>query len=154
MKASQKNNKQKEVYICQRQVSKRQPVIDLRTVQKKTKERNITDSKHVMSKPKTTKKRKSSMNMDDDVGMIFVTKMSYQSQMMIFMFFSESEDDIVNGELREHETQYHMDDHNAHDDLLNGYESDNRDYGPMKNSKNEHHFSRMSHVLSSEIFID
>lgn len=32
---------------------------------KKTKKRNVVDLKHVMSRPKITKKMKSSMNMDD-----------------------------------------------------------------------------------------
>ena len=68
--------------------------------------------------------------------------------------FSELENDIVDGEPKEHETQYHMDDHNAHDDLLNRYECDNKNCGPMKNFENEHLFSRMSHVLGGEIFIN
>lgn len=46
------------------------------------------------------------------------------------------------------------DDHNAHDDLLDGYRSDNGDYGSMPDSENEHPFSRMSYVLGGQIFVD
>ena len=48
----------------------------------------------------------------------------------------------------------YRDDHNAHDDLLDGYMSDNGDYGSMSDSENEHPFSRMSYVLGGQIFVD
>ena len=35
---------------------------------KKIKKRNVVDLEHVMSRPKTIKKKKSSMNIDDGVG--------------------------------------------------------------------------------------
>lgn len=35
---------------------------------KETKKRNVVDLEHVMSRPKTTKKRKSSINMDYGTG--------------------------------------------------------------------------------------
>ena len=73
---------------------------------------------------------------------------------VMFFFFSETEDDVDDGTYIEQETQYHGDDNDAHDDLLDGYKSDNRDYRAMSDFKTKHHFSRMSHTLGGEMFVD
>ncbi|KAK9192963.1 hypothetical protein WN944_003658 [Citrus x changshan-huyou] len=37
-------------------------------------------------------------------------------------------------------------------DLLDGYENDNGDYGPLSDSLDKHSFSRMSHALGGQMF--
>ena len=37
-------------------------------------------------------------------------------------------------------------------DLLDGYENDNGDYGPLSDSLDKHSFSRMSHALGRQMF--
>ncbi|KAK9199401.1 hypothetical protein WN944_014592 [Citrus x changshan-huyou] len=38
------------------------------------------------------------------------------------------------------------------DDLLDGYESDNGDYGPLSDSNDEHPFSRIFHAFGGQMF--
>ena len=66
--------------------------------------------------------------------------------------WSESEDDMC-GTTRASKSQPEDEVQNEEDDdLLDGYESDNGDYGPLSDLKDEHPFSKMSHALGEQMF--
>ena len=107
-----------------------------------------------MSRSKATKKSKSS-SLDDGAG---PTRHANEDDEMLpveemdFHMWSELEDDIC-GATRASKSQPEDKVQNEEDDdLLDGYESDNGDYGPLSDSEDEHQFNKMSHALGGQMF--
>ncbi|KAK9199737.1 hypothetical protein WN944_014930 [Citrus x changshan-huyou] len=110
---------------------------------------NFVDSEQVINKPKASKKSKSS-HLDDGASPTRHTDkddVMLPAEEMDFHIWSESEDDMCEA-TRAYKSQPEDEVQNEEDDdLLDGYESDNGDYGPLLDSEDEHSFSRMSHTL-------
>lgn len=116
----------------------------------KTRKLNYVDSEFVQTRPKPRKIRRTRNSLGADLStQTAMNDLSPSHAEDQFHLWSNSENDGDNKEAR-HESSGKFDDNDASDKddgLLEGYESDNDDFGPMQSSNDEHPFRVMSRVL-------